>query len=55
MSDWFSRDETPRTTVLKKPNPLNIQNKEKIGELEERIKRYGHKMIKFGFTNLSID
>ncbi len=45
MSDWFSRDETPRPTVMKKPNPLNIQNEEKIGELEERIKRYDSQVI----------
>jgi hypothetical protein len=45
MSDWFSRDETPQTAVVKKPNPLNVQNKEKIGELEERIKRYGSQVI----------
>jgi hypothetical protein len=27
--------------VVKKPNPRNIENAAKIGELEERIKRYG--------------
>ena len=41
MSDWFSRDEAPRPAlVVKKPNPRNTENMAKIGELEERIKRY---------------
>jgi kinetochore protein Mis13/DSN1 len=42
MSDWFSRDETPRTTIkiIKRPNPRNVENATKIGELEDRVKRY---------------
>ena len=41
MSDWFSRDEVRRPiVVVKKPNPRNIENATKIGELEERIKKY---------------
>ncbi|KAK2745328.1 hypothetical protein FQN55_006233 [Onygenales sp. PD_40] len=38
LSDWFSREETgPPAVVVKKPNPKNIQNEEKIKELEEQI------------------
>lgn len=42
LHDWFSReDTTPAAVVVKKPNPKNIQNVEKIKELEEHIQRYG--------------
>ncbi|OAX80070.1 hypothetical protein ACJ72_05603 [Emergomyces africanus] len=38
LSDWFSRQETtPPAVVVKKPNPRNIQNAQKIKELEEQI------------------
>ncbi|KAJ5768211.1 hypothetical protein N7533_000794 [Penicillium manginii] len=38
LSDWFSREELhPASVVVKKPNPRNIQNTEKIKELEEQI------------------
>src|SRR5215471_16851239 len=40
LSDWFSREETTPAVVVKKPNPKNIQNAEKIKELEEQIQRY---------------
>lgn len=41
LSDWFSREETtPPALVVKKPNPKNEQNAEKIKELEEHIQRY---------------
>lgn len=41
LSDWFGRQETePPAVVVKKPNPKNIQNAEKIKELEEQIQRY---------------
>jgi len=40
MSDWFNREDTGRSVVVKIPNPLNVQNATKIQELEERIKRY---------------
>ncbi|PGH23109.1 hypothetical protein AJ80_02883 [Polytolypa hystricis UAMH7299] len=40
LSDWFSREEsTPPAVVVKKPNPKNIQNGEKIKELEEQIQK----------------
>lgn len=41
LSDWFGRQETtPPAVVVKKPNPRNIQNAEKIKELEEQIHKY---------------
>lgn len=41
LSDWFSREDAPTpTVVVKKPNPKNIQNAEKIKKLEEQILRY---------------
>ncbi|CRG86163.1 kinetochore protein Mis13/DSN1 [Talaromyces islandicus] len=40
LSDWFSREDAPTpTVVVKKPNPKNIQNAEKIKKLEEQILR----------------
>lgn len=40
MSDWFGREDLARPiVVVNKPNPKNIQNAEKIRELEEQIKR----------------
>lgn len=40
MSDWFSREDGPAeedVSVVKKPNPRNIRNAEKMKELEEEI------------------
>ncbi|KAI1913917.1 hypothetical protein LOZ65_005750 [Ophidiomyces ophidiicola] len=40
LADWFSREETTAlAVVVKKPNPKNEQNVEKIKELEEHIQR----------------
>ncbi|WEW59137.1 hypothetical protein PRK78_004606 [Emydomyces testavorans] len=40
LSDWFSREETtPPAVIVKKPNPKNVQNLEKIKELEDHIHR----------------
>ncbi|EEP75331.1 predicted protein [Uncinocarpus reesii 1704] len=40
LSDWSNREETASpAVVVKKPNPKNIQNAEKIKELEEHILR----------------
>lgn len=40
LSNWFSReDTTPPTVVVKKANPKNVQNQEKIRELEEQIQK----------------
>ncbi|KAL2852620.1 Mis12-Mtw1 protein family-domain-containing protein [Aspergillus pseudodeflectus] len=40
LSNWFGReDTTPPTVVVKKVNPKNVQNQDKIKELEEQIKK----------------
>ncbi|ODH35036.1 hypothetical protein ACO22_02987 [Paracoccidioides brasiliensis] len=40
LSDWFRREETALpAVVVKKPNPRNIQNADKIKELEEQINK----------------
>ncbi|OJJ36509.1 hypothetical protein ASPWEDRAFT_107047 [Aspergillus wentii DTO 134E9] len=40
LSNWFGREDvTPPAVVVKKPNPKNIQNTDKIKELEEQIQR----------------
>ena len=43
MSDWFSREDAPKTVahLVTRPNPKNIQNAAKIQELEQQINRYG--------------
>ena len=41
LSDWFGREEAePPAVVVRKANPKNVQNTEKIKELEEQIQRY---------------
>ncbi|KAK2741121.1 hypothetical protein FQN57_005722 [Myotisia sp. PD_48] len=41
LSDWFGRQEScPPAVVIKRPNPKNVQNAEKIVELEEHIRQY---------------
>ena len=42
LSDWFAREDTaqPPKELPERPNPKNLQNGEKIKELEEQIKRY---------------
>ncbi|KAJ5621516.1 hypothetical protein N7528_006299 [Penicillium herquei] len=43
LSNWFSREDlNPPAVIVKKPNPRNVQNTEKIKELEEQI----HKLQK---------
>ncbi|KAJ5377194.1 uncharacterized protein N7496_004603 [Penicillium cataractarum] len=40
LSNWFSREDvSPPTVVVKKPNPRNVQNTDKIKELEEQIQK----------------
>ncbi len=41
LSDWFGREDAPvvKRPVPERPNPKNIQNKEKIAEVEEQIRR----------------
>lgn len=39
LHNWFSREETAPTVVVKKANPKNVQNQDKIVELEEQIQK----------------
>ncbi|KAF7166854.1 hypothetical protein CNMCM6106_002521 [Aspergillus hiratsukae] len=40
LSNWFGREDVnPPAVVVKKPNPKNVQNADKIRELEEQIQR----------------
>ncbi|KAJ5115773.1 hypothetical protein N7456_000121 [Penicillium angulare] len=40
LSNWFNREDiNPPTVVVKKPNPRNVQNTDKIKELEEQIQK----------------
>ncbi|GAB7350417.1 hypothetical protein MBLNU459_g1030t1 [Dothideomycetes sp. NU459] len=39
MSSWFDREETAPAVLVKKPNPRNIQNAEKLQQLEEDLAR----------------
>lgn len=47
MSDWFNREDAPKTVVplVSRPNPKNLQNAVKIEELEQQIKRYAFDRI----------
>ena len=49
MSDWFSREDAPKTAapLVTRPHPKNIQNVAKIQELEQQIHRYGKKRNQF--------
>jgi kinetochore protein Mis13/DSN1 len=45
LTDWFGREEDEvgkgrRRRVVKVPNPVNVENERRCGELEERLKRY---------------
>lgn len=40
MSSWFDREEAAPTVLVKKPNPRNIQNAEKLQQLEAELARY---------------
>lgn len=53
LSNWFSREDVePPTVVVKKPNPRNVQNIEKIKELEAQIQKYAsHGLLSGGFTD----
>jgi len=39
LSDWFNREDVPKQPLPERPNPKNVQNLEKMAELEEQIKR----------------
>ena len=49
FSDWFNREETAPTKIVKKPNPRNVEIEENLAGLEERIKRYGSDETHFNF------
>jgi kinetochore protein Mis13/DSN1 len=38
FSDWFNREESAPTKIIKKPNPRNVELEENLTGLEERIK-----------------
>lgn len=41
LSNWLGREDlNPPAVVVKKPNPRNLQNTDKIKELEEHIQKY---------------
>ncbi len=40
FSDWFNREESAPTKIIKKPNPRNVELEENLTGLEERIKLY---------------
>lgn len=40
FSDWFSREESVPTKIIKKPNPRNVDIEENLARLEARIKRF---------------
>jgi kinetochore protein Mis13/DSN1 len=40
LSNWFGREDlNPPAVVVKKSNPRNVQNTDKIKELEEQIQK----------------
>lgn len=56
LSNWFDRPEDTTQTVsslVKKPNPRNVQNAAKLAELEAEVARYVCKTVQIGdtFTN----
>lgn len=54
LSDWFGRQEsTPPPVVVKKPNPKNLQNAEKLRDLEEHIQRSVSTLV-YGVEDLLI-
>lgn len=50
FSDWFSREESAPTKIIKKPNPRNLEIEENLAGLEARIKRY----VNRGVTALQV-
>lgn len=37
FSDWFNREESAPTKIIKKPNPRNVEIEQNLAGLEERI------------------
>lgn len=53
LSDWFGREETtPPPVVVKKPNPKNVHNADKIKELEDHIQKYDICLLPIPFIAL---
>jgi kinetochore protein Mis13/DSN1 len=42
LSYWYDREDTTPTVLVKKPNSRNIQNAEKLLQLEAELTRYVH-------------
>jgi kinetochore protein Mis13/DSN1 len=42
LSYWYDREDTTPTVLVKKPNSRNIQNAEKLLQLEAELARYVH-------------
>ena len=40
LSYWYDREDTTPTVLVKKPNPRNIQNAERLQQLEAELARY---------------
>lgn len=40
LSSWFDREDIAPAVLVKKPNPRNIQNAEKLQQLEAELARY---------------
>lgn len=40
LSSWFDREDTAPAVLVKKPNPRNLQNAEKLHQLEAELARY---------------
>jgi hypothetical protein len=40
LSYWYDREDTVPTVLIKKPHPRNIQNAEKLQQLEAELARY---------------
>lgn len=40
LSYWYDREDTTPAAVVKKPNPRNIQNAEKLQQLDAELARY---------------
>ena len=47
LSYWYDREDTTPTVLVKKPNPRNIQNAEKLLQLEAELARYVYLSFNF--------
>lgn len=51
LSYWYDREDTTPTVLVKKPNPRNIQNVEKLQQLEAELARYVFSFQHFCFLD----